>query len=188
MADPFAEQAQHTGVVEQPDHGMEGEHAVPAAFGIGPTAWVSLAMIVLLLIAFFGAKVHKVLAGGLDSKIAAIKEQLDEAKALRAEAEALRDEYASKIANAEKDAAEMIEFAKTEADQILAKSEADAKAMVERRKKMAEDKIAAAERSAVEEVRAVAVNAATAAARGLIAEKHDAQADAKLADETIAAI
>jgi len=43
-----------------------------------------------------------------DGKIAAIKQQLDEAKALRAEAEQLRAEYAAKIAGAEKDAEAML--------------------------------------------------------------------------------
>ncbi|MCP5397591.1 MAG: hypothetical protein H6918_12875 [Sphingomonadaceae bacterium] len=192
MSEPVLEYSEKQGdlveVVEHGDGGHGAEHAVPTAFGIGPTAWVSLAMLVLLAIAFFGAKVHKTIAGGLDSKIAAIKQQLDEAKALRAEAEALRDEYAAKIANAEKDAEAMLEHAKAEADHIVEKAEADSKAMIERRKKMAEDKIAAAERAAVDEVRAVAVNAATVAAKGLIADKHDAEADKKLADELIAGI
>eukprot|EP00913_Durusdinium_trenchii_P015320 g14381.t1 len=126
--------------------------------------------------------------GGLDSKIQAIKDQLDEAKNLRAEAEALRNEYAARIANAEKDAAAMIEGAQREADTILVKAEADSKAMVERRKRMAEDKIAAAEREAVDEVKAVAVSAAASAAGKLIADKHGAEADKKLADEVIASI
>ncbi|MBD3728392.1 MAG: hypothetical protein IE933_01675 [Sphingomonadales bacterium] len=187
MADPFEQQADHTGAIEQPDHGL-GEHLEPNAFGLGPGAWVSLSMLVLLAIAFGYAKAHKAITGGLDNKIAAIKQQLDEAKNLRAEAEALRDEYAAKIANAEKDAEAMIAHAQGEADHILEKAEADSTAMIERRKKMAEDKIAAAERSAVEEVRAVAVSTAATAAKGLIAEKHDAAADAKLADELISGI
>lgn len=60
--------------------------------------------------------------------------------------------------------------------------------MVERRKRMAEDKIATAEREAVAEVKSVAVNAAAAAARTLIADRHDAEADKKLADEMISSI
>ncbi|MFW2349190.1 hypothetical protein [Qipengyuania sp.] len=169
-------------------HGGAPSHAEPELFGLAPFQIVSVAMFVLLLIAFFGAKVHKTIAGGLDSKIAAIKEQLDEAKQLRAEAEALRREYADKIAGAEKDAEAMLINAQHEAEAILEKAEADSKAMVERRKRMAEDKIAAAEREAVEDVRNRAVNAATSASRKLIAEKHDADADKTLADKVIAGI
>lgn len=169
-------------------HAEAGTHAEPELWGLAPYQVVSVAMALLLLIAFFGAKVHKTIAGGLDNKIAAIKEQLDEAKQLRSEAEALRAEYAAKIAGAEKDAEAMLANAQHEADAILEKAEADSKAMVERRKRMAEDKIAAAEREAVEDVRNRAVNAATVASRKLIADKHDAEADKALADEVIAGI
>ncbi len=164
------------------------KHLEPSLWGLEPYQWVSASMLVLLLIAFFGAKVHKTIAGGLDSKIDAIKTQLDEAKALRAEAEALRDEYAAKIAGAEKDAEAMLVNAQSEADSILDKAEADSKALVERRKKMAEDTIAAAEREAVDDVRNRAANAAVVASRKLIAEKHGEKADRELASEIIAGL
>ena len=159
----------------------------PSAFGVDSYQWVSIAMLVLLGV-FVWKKVPGMITGGLDAKIAEIKENLDEAKNLRAEAEALRDEYASKIASAEKDAEKMMEGAEREADAILAKAEADSKAMVERRKRMAEDKIAAAEREAVDGVRASAANAAAAASHALIAEKHNADADKALADEVISSL
>lgn len=148
---------------------------------------VAIAMVVLLAI-FLWKKVPGMITGGLDARIAAIREQLDEAKKLRAEAETLRNEYSAKIANAEKDAEAMLETAQHEAATILEKAEADSKAMVDRRKKMAEDKIASAERDAVEDVRNRAAAAATVASKKLIAEKHDASADSKLADEVIAGI
>lgn len=185
---PSAEPGELTATIEH-DGGAHGaEHAGPVAFGfIGPGGWVSLAFLVLIIIALW-KKVPGVIAGGLDSKIAEIRKQLEEAKALRAEAEALRKEYADKIANAEKDAAAMVEHARSEAELIVTKAQADAEAMVVRRKKMAEDKIAAAERGAVDELRAKAAAAAAAAAKGLIAEKHDAKADKKLVDESISGI
>ena len=167
--------------------GAEGGAAEPTAFGLEPYQWVSVAMLVLIAI-FLWKKVPSLVTGGLDSKIAEIKAQLDEAKTLRAEAEKLRDEYSSKIANAEKDAEAMMENARHEADAILEKAEADSKALVERRKKMAEDKIAAAERDAIDEVRATAAAAAATASRKLIADKHDAEADKTLADQVIAGL
>jgi F-type H+-transporting ATPase subunit b len=51
---------------------------------------------------------------------------------------------------------------------------------------MAEHKIAAEERAAIEGLRAAAASAATNAAEKLIAERHDASADAKLVDQAIA--
>ena len=159
----------------------------PSAFGLQDYQWVSLSMAVLIGVVIW-KKVPGMITGGLDNKIAEIKKQLDEAKDLRAEAEKLRDEYAAKIAGAEKDAEAMMEGAQREADTILAKAEADSKAMVERRKRMAEDKIAAAERDAVDGVRASAANAAAAASRTIIADKHDSEADKKLADEVIGSL
>ncbi|PEQ13437.1 hypothetical protein B2G71_06990 [Novosphingobium sp. PC22D] len=162
-------------------------HPEPSALGFSPAGWVSLAIIAIFLIAFW-KKVPGMLAGGLDKSISEIKKQLDEAKALRAEAEALRQEYADKIANAEKDAAAMLEHARHEADAIVAKAEADTTEVIARREKMAEDKIAAAERAAVSDLRAKAADAAAVAAKGLIAARHTAEADKALVDQAIGSI
>ncbi|MBV7260150.1 F0F1 ATP synthase subunit B family protein [Erythrobacter crassostreae] len=165
----------------------EDGKAVPAAFGVQDYQWVSLAMLVLIGV-FVWKKVPGLITGGLDSKIAEIKQQLDEAKTLRAEAEGLRNEYAAKIASAEQDAEKMMEGAQREADAILDKAKADGEAMVRRRKKMAEDKIAAAERDAVAGVKAKAVEAATSASRTLIADRHSSDADTQLADQVIGSL
>jgi len=171
---------------EAAEHGAAA-HAAPEAFGLGPVPWAALAMTVLLLVAIWET-VPAMRTGGLATSIAEIRKQLDEAKALRAEAEALRKEYADKIAGAEKDAAAMLEHAKSEADAIVAKAEADTKALIQRREKMAEDKIAAAERGAIAELRTKAANAAASAARELIAANHNAKADKALVDEAIGGI
>lgn len=167
--------------------GAEAHHAEPGVLGLDSYQWVALAMAVLIGV-FVWKKVPGLVTGGLDAKIAAIRAALDEAKTLRAEAEALRAEYAAKIAGAEKDAEAMLAGAREEADAILARAEADSEVMVARRQRMAEDKIAAAERAAVEEVKARAVTAAAAASRKLIAEAHDGAADRKLADEVISSL
>lgn len=165
-----------------------GKHEEPSALGLAPYQWVAVAMLILLAIAFLVAKVHRAITGGLDNQIAAIRQQLEEAKQLRGEAEALRAEYATKIANAEKDAEAMLDNARAEASAIVSKAEADTKATIARREAMAQDKIAAAERAAVDEVKARAADAATGASRSLIASKHDAASDSALVDETIASI
>lgn len=173
---------------EAAEHAGEAVHAAPAAFGIvGPAAWVSLAMLVLLGIAVW-KKVPGMLTAGLDKSIAEIRHQLDEAKKLRAEAEALRAEYVGKIASAEKDAAAMLDHARNEAKAIVEKAGTDTAAVIARREKMAEDKIAAAERAAIDDLRARAANAAAAAAGKLIADRHDAAADKALVDQAIGSI
>ncbi|MBA4355908.1 MAG: hypothetical protein C0409_14580 [Novosphingobium sp.] len=175
-----------TAVVEHAPAGGE-HHVEPSALGMGPGAWAALAMVVFLGILVY-KKVPGAIVGGLDKQINAIRKQLDEAKVLRAEAEKLRAEYAAKIANAEKDAAAMLDHARTEASAIVAKAEADATATIGRREKMAADKIGAAERAAVDDLRAKAAEAATAAARNLIAKNHSAGADKALVDGAIAGL
>jgi F-type H+-transporting ATPase subunit b len=163
------------------------EHAEPTAFGIAPGGYVALAMIVVFAIMLW-AGVPRIIAGILDQRIAGIRQQLEEAKALRAEAAALRDEYIQKAADAEKDIEAMRASAERNAAEIVEKAKADAAALIERHKATASEKIAAAERTAVAELRAKAATAATAAARDLIVEKHGEDDDRRLADEIISAI
>jgi F-type H+-transporting ATPase subunit b len=165
----------------------EAAHAEPTLSGLEAYQIVSIAMLVLIVVMIW-KKVPAIITGGLDARIAEIRKALDEARSLRVEAEALRAEYAARIASAEKDAEAMLVAARTEADAILAKAEADSEIIIARRQRMAEEKIAAAERAAVAEVKARAVTAAAAASRLLIAKVHDEKADSKLADELIASL
>jgi F-type H+-transporting ATPase subunit b len=166
----------HTGA---PEH-----HPTPTALGLDAPAWIALAMVVVFAILLW-KRVPALIGSALDKKIASIREQLDEAAQLRAEAETIRAEYEAKAARAGAEAETMIERARAESEAILRQAAADAAALVERRTRMAEDKIAAAERHALEEVRAKAASAAAAAAGRLIAEKMDAGADRALVERTI---
>ena len=157
----------------------------PTAFGLTPPMWVALAMVAVFALLLW-KRVPALIGKALDRKIAGIREQLDEAATLRAEAEALKAEYEAKSAQAGAEAATMLERARAEADSIVSKAEADAAALVERRTRMAEDKIAAAERAALDEVRTKAARAAAAAAETLIRDKLDASADKANVDATIA--
>lgn len=160
------------------------EHQEPTAWGFNPGGWVALAMLVVFAIMIW-KKVPSAIAKALDKKIAQIRDQLDEASALRREAEELKREYEAKAASADAEAAAMVERARNEAQAIVAKAEVDAKAMIERRKAMAEAKIAAEERAAIGELRSTAAKAATAAAAKLIAERNDANTDQALVDQAI---
>jgi len=159
-------------------------HTDPKAVGMDATAWVSLAMAVFILILLV-KKVPALIAKALDGRIAQIREQLAEASKLRAEAEALKAEYEAKLAAAAGEADAMRKAAEHEAEGLIADARVNAEALVARRQKMAEDKIGAAERTALNAIRAKAVNAATAAAATLIAQGHDAAADKALVDRAI---
>src|SRR4051812_12286246 len=94
-------------VTEVPGH----EPAEPTAFLLDAPGWVALAMLAVFGIMLW-KRVPAIISKLLDGKIAAIRQQLDEAKRLRAEAEALKAEYEAKSAAAETEAAAMIERAK----------------------------------------------------------------------------
>jgi F-type H+-transporting ATPase subunit b len=170
------------------EHAGAHEAAEPAMFGTFSAAWIVAASMAVLIIIALVVKVPATLAKGLDDGIADIKKQLDEAKALRAEAEKLRADYAARIANAEKEALALVAHAKTEAEAIVAKAEADTTATIGRREKIASEKIEAAERAAVSELRAKAAFAAADAAKGLIAGHYGADADRVQVDAAIALI
>jgi len=159
-------------------------HAQPTALGLTAPAWISLAMLVVIAVMIW-KKVPAAIAGALDSKIALIREQLAEAEALRKEAEALKAEYQAKAASADRDREALLERARHEADEIVAKAKTDAEALIERRTRMAQDKIAAEERTAVEQLRAAAADAAARAAARLIAQRHDDRSDEQLVNRAI---
>ncbi|MBP8232437.1 F0F1 ATP synthase subunit B [Rhizorhabdus sp.] len=159
-------------------------HVDPTALGMTATAWVSLAMVIVILLLLW-KKVPAVIGSSLDKKIASIRANLDEAASLRADAEKLKAEYEAKAQAAAREAEEMLAHARSEAQAIVEQAKVDAGALIERRGKMAEDKIAAAERGAVAEVRAKAAAAAAGAAAVLIAQRNDAKTDKVLIDGAI---
>ena len=164
------------------------EHvADPTGWGLNSTGWVAVAAIIVLALMLW-KKVPAMIAGMLDTRIAAIRSQLDEAAKLRAEAEALRAEYEARAKTAHAEAEQMREHARQEAHHIVVKAKQDAEALMDRRAKMAEDKIAAAERAAIAEVRARSADAAAKAAGLLIAEHLGADADRTLVDRSIAGL
>lgn len=169
-------------VAEHAEHVEE-----PRAWLLSPGGWVAASMLAVIAI-MLKMKVPAIVAGMLDKQIAVIREQLDAAKKLRAEAEALKAEYAAKAKSANADIAAMREAAAKEADEIVAKAKSDATALIARRTQMATDKIAAAERGAIAEVRAKAAAAASAAAESLIIAKHSAATDKALVDATIGSL
>jgi len=159
-------------------------HVEPTAFGIQPGGYVALAMLVVFAIMLW-ARVPKLIASALDAKIAGIKDQLDTAAKLRDEAAALKAEYEAKNKAADAEIAALKAAAEKQAADTVAKAKQDAADLIARHKSLSEAKIAAAERAAIDELRAKAANAAAAAARGLIAEQHDAAADEKLVNQVI---
>lgn len=164
---------------------VAGHHDEPTWAGLSVEGTVYLAVTIFFLLAIFVAKAPRKIAQGLDARIAETRRQLDEAKAIRAEAEALLADAKARQQAASADAAAILAQAETEAGQLVAKAKVDADTLIERRRRMAEDKIEAAERQAVAGVRQAAANAAAKAARSVIAGQLSATQGKQLVNDAI---
>jgi len=148
-----------------------------------PEIWVAVAFIIF--VALTARPIGRAIAKGLDGRAAKIKAQLDEARALRDEAERLLAEYQRKQIAAAKEAEEILARAREEAARIRREATANLEAAFTRREKMAMDKIAQAEAQAVADVRNQAVDIAMAAAARLLKERIDAGKGDELIDSAI---
>ncbi len=131
--------------------------------------WVAVAFVMFLGIMYY-VGVHNTVIASLDKRSSRIQSELDEAAKLKAEAESLLVEYKRKTANAEQEAAAIIEAAKADAERLAAEAHAKLEDFIVRRTKMAETKIAQAEQQALAEVRNVAAEAAVGAAEKVLAQ------------------
>ena len=127
-------------------------------------------------------RVHKLLASKLDERSDRIREELDEVRRLREEAQATFAEFERMQREVQGQADEIVAHAKVEAEQAAKIAMADLAASIERRLKGADEQIGMAEANAVREVRDRAVQVAIAAAAdaitsGLTADKADALID-----------
>jgi F-type H+-transporting ATPase subunit b len=151
-----------------------------------PRSWVGVAFIIFVVV--FGSRLWKALAGMLDKRTASVRAELDEAKRLRHEAEAMLDDARKRREAALAEAQALLEGAKVEAQRLSRAAAADAEAGARRREKMAMDRIAAAEKAAVDEIRVAAAEVAAAAAERVIRENLTAEADAGLVDHAIGSL
>jgi F-type H+-transporting ATPase subunit b len=137
---------------------------------------------------FFGIliyiKVPGLITKVLDKRIAKIQADLDEAKQLREDAQALLAEYERKRKAAESEAEEILTAAQEEAGRMAEEAKVSLEELIERRTKAVEDKIAQAEAQAVAEVRARSADVAVEAARVLLVDQM-ADAGDKLVDQAI---
>jgi F-type H+-transporting ATPase subunit b len=142
--------------------------------------WVAVAFFAFLgILAYVGA--HKYILDALDERAARIKAELDDARRLKEEAQALLEEYQRKQGEAGREAAGIIEGAKAEAERLAEEAKAKSEEFLARRTKLAETKIAQAEAQAIADVRNAAADAAVAAAERVLTDT----VKGKLADDLI---
>jgi len=154
-------------------------------FSLANTDFVVLISFILFIGVLFYFKVPGLLGGMLDKRAEGIQSELDEARALREDAQTLLASYERKQKEMQEQASKIVSAAKEEAAAAAEQAKEDLKTSIARRMAAAEDQIASAEASAVREVRDQAVTVAIAAAREVIAKDITADAGNKLIDDAI---
>ncbi|MEP3346841.1 MAG: F0F1 ATP synthase subunit B [Litoreibacter sp.] len=157
-------------------------------FSLRNTDFVVLLAFILFIAVLFYFKVPSMLGGLLDKRAEGIQSELNEAKALREEAQTLLASYERKQKEVAEQADRIVAEAKREAEAAAAQAKEDLKVSIERRLQSAEDQIASAEASAVREVRDRAVSVAIAAASDVVAAKTTAADQNSLIDDAIAQV
>ena len=152
-----------------------------------PDFWIAVAFVL-----FIGLLLYKGVPGligkALDDRADAIKKNLDDARQMREDAQALLAEYQRKAAEAEGEAQKIVEQARREGEALRSEAERKATEAVTRRIKLAEEKIARAEMAAIDEVRGAAVDAAIAASEKILAAKADGDIGQRLIAEGISGL
>ena len=146
--------------------------------------WVAVAFVIFVALLWkMGA--FKAIGSGLDARSNAIKNELDQARALKEEAEKVLAEYKKKQFEAEAEAKAILEAAKREASELATEAAKRMEEFVARRTKMAETKIAQAEAQAVADVRAAAAETSVKAAERILAETMKGKAQDPLIADAI---
>jgi F-type H+-transporting ATPase subunit b len=114
--------------------------------------WVAVAFFIFVGVLAY-LRVHKTIVGSLDQRGARIKAEIDEARRLKIEAEALLAESKRKLTEADREAESLVAGARAEAERLALEAKAKLEELVSRRTKIAEAKIAQAEAQALADVR-----------------------------------
>jgi F-type H+-transporting ATPase subunit b len=133
-----------------------------------PRFWVTLSFFTFVVLAY--KKVSRIGATVLDERSAKIKKELEDARSLREQAEAVLADYKRKQSEYLKEAETILANARRDADGLRAHTEAELKALLESRMKHALERISQEEEHAIADVRNHVVDIALSAARSLIAE------------------
>lgn len=155
---------------------------------LGNTNFVVMLAFLLFIALLVYLKVPGKIGEMLDKRADGIKSELDEARALREEAQTLLASYERKQKEVQDQADRIVAHAKTEAAEAAEQAKKDLEVSIKRRIKAAEEQIASAEANAVKDVRDQAIAVAVAAAKDVVAKAMTEDDNSKLIDESIAQV
>ena len=134
-------------------------------FSLGNTDFIVTLGFLLFLAVLVYFKVPGLIGKMLDQRAEGIQAELDEARALRDEAQAILANYERKQKEVQEQADRIVASARKDAQDAAAQAKEDLKASVARRLASAEEKIVSAQAAAERDVRDTAVTVAIEAAR-----------------------
>jgi F-type H+-transporting ATPase subunit b len=149
------------------------------------TDFVVLIGFLLFLSVLFYFNVPAMIGGLLDKRADGIKSDLDEARALREEAQTLLASYERKQREVAEQSERIVAQARADAESAAEAAKADLEKSIQRRLAAAEDQIASAEAKAVRAVTHRAVEVAVGAAGQIIASRMAADEANSLIDASI---
>ena len=155
---------------------------------LGNTDFVVLLGLIVFIAILVYFKVPSLLMGMLDGRADGIRNELEEARKLREDAQKLLAEYERQQKEVQEQADRIVADAKSEAAAAAEQARVDLAKSVERRMAAAEEQIESAQASAVKEVRDQAVLIAIAVSRDIIGKQMTATDGNKLIDEGIAQV
>lgn len=148
--------------------------------------WITLSFVIFvaLFVRYLMPKINK----SLDARAETIRDQLEQASRLRAEAEALLASYQRQQHALLKEAEAIIETAKKDAAFLRESAAEELKHALDRRTEQARDKIARAEAEAVNTIRTRIIETASEHARVMLTQQVNAASESAIIDHAIATI
>lgn len=159
---------------------MEAEQGIFA----NPELWVGVAFLIFIGIVLY-YKLPGQIAKSLDARAGKIRDEIEEARKLKEEAQALLAKYQRQQRNADAEAKAIVDQAREEAKHISKEARAAASKLIERRTRAAEEKIAQAEVQAINEVEQAAAGLAVDAAEKILRATLDTRKAEELVSESI---
>jgi F-type H+-transporting ATPase subunit b len=150
---------------------------------VQPTTWVAIAF--FAFIALLGKKLWLVMVNALDARSAKIAEDLREAEALRKEAESTLEAYKKRQREAMQEVEQVLAQARTDAEYLRKQAHTELQTTIEQRTKQTLELIAQEEQKTLQDVREHVVALCLAAAKLVITEQLDKEANDPWVDAAI---
>ncbi len=153
--------------------------AAHAPWYLDSRLWVAIPVVLFIVFVLYKGAL-KSLGAALDERSAKIAAELEEARRLREEAQALLASYQRKQKEAQAQADDIVKQARKDAEAMAATARANLKDRLERRAAMAEAKIASAEAQALTDVKRRAADLAIEASEAIMRKTLTASDHSKL--------